>query len=122
MSTQRLLTLEPRRWYAAEFIQDGPDGMFRSPSPILVHALRPLGTGRGLMYLHFRHANYPEGVQNKEYELQVLHRVSTYMFARQTKVDFDRSLLIFALQWGWLKTHFGLDPGECDVQDWEQQF
>jgi hypothetical protein len=68
-----LLELTRGRWYALQLhgSEFSPTDGFAF-SPILVHDVRPLGTGRGLLELSFHHENYPSGVQDKEYRLQVL--------------------------------------------------
>ncbi len=105
MSSAHLLQLIPHSWYAMEVF--GASGAPSNPhvSPIFLKAVKPRKTGRGLVKLEFFHANYPEGVQNKECVLRVLHRtVSTFT---ATKVDDENLLvLIFSLEKEWLKLHF----------------
>ena len=47
--------------------------------------------------LAFFHANYPEGVQNKEYNLQTIERNRRFILARSTDHTPPRFLLIYPL-------------------------
>lgn len=81
MSSDQMLQLVPHAWYAMEIF--GASGAPTNPhvSPIFLKAVEPLKTGRGLLKVEFFHAYYPEGVQNKEYVLRVLHRSSSQFAA-----------------------------------------
>jgi len=46
----------------------------RHYSPIWVQEFAPQKTGARMLQPHFYHANYPEGVQEKVYDLHILHR------------------------------------------------
>jgi hypothetical protein len=76
-------TLEPGRWYAAEFIGDefSGDTDHRSYSAIRVDRVTSNGHGHRVFELAFYHANYPEGVRNKVYLLKTLERTSSIVLA-----------------------------------------
>ncbi len=44
-----------------------------------------LKTGNALLELDFHHENYPEGVRDKRYRLEVLVRGTTYVLARSVE-------------------------------------
>ena len=115
--TQTLFTLVPRCWYAVELIGDEFGDALRSYSPVRVDAVTPLGTGVGEMSVDFFHANYPEGVQQKSYRIQVVERQTRYLLARGLDHTPARLLLIFEPTREWLKQHLGLEaPEPGDIQ------
>jgi hypothetical protein len=75
-------------------------------SPIYVNAIKPLKTGQGILSLSFFHANYPEGVQNKEYVLRVLHRAPSHFAAVKTEDEDQPLVIIFPLKSDWMGKHF----------------
>ena len=75
-------------------------------SPIRVEAVTPLKSGHGMMKLGFFHANYPSGVQGKEYTLQTIHRGRTGLLARSVDHDPPRFLYITELTMHWLQHNF----------------
>ena len=115
-------TLRSGWWYAAELIGDefGPDSEFRSHSPIRVDAVRPSGGGQRHFTLSFYHANYPEGVRDKTYSLQMLERGERFLLARSLNHTPVRILLIYDISWPWLRSHFGIqkDGGSDDLFHW----
>ena len=110
MIVDQLFTLEPNRWYAAEFIGDEFGDDLRSYSPLFVHAVVPLKTGRATIDLEFHHENYPDGVQRKRYTLEVLERQRRFLLARRSDQASTRLLLVSELTWPWLTRRFGLLP------------
>lgn len=110
-------TLVPHRWYASELIGEEFGSSIRSYSPIRVDQITPNG-GRKFS-LAFYHANYPEGVRDKVYDLQTLERNSFFILARSTSHDPGRLMLIHTITAGWLRQHFGVAMLETDdVQGW----
>jgi len=118
----RPFTLEPNRWYAMQFHgKEFSPGDSLAYSPIHVFDVKPLKMGNDLIELEFHHENYPQGVQDKGYRLQVLARDATFLFARRVEKAPVRYLMLFELTWPWLRTHFGIEPrGEQDVQRWRE--
>ena len=108
------------RWYAVEFIGEEFDDGLRSFSPILVHAVSPAGGGKRLMELAFYHANYPEGVRDKCYNLRTIERTERFLLARSTEHTPTRLMLIYEISWDWLRRHFGASQPDdnSDVQRW----
>lgn len=102
------LRLEPGRWYACEFI--GPEFAaekdLASYSPIRVEAVQGHKSGDHRLRLGFHHANYPAGVQGKEYELTVLVRVPGLLIARSVDHQPVRVLQIYRITWEWMDRHF----------------
>jgi hypothetical protein len=101
-----MLQLVPNAWYAMEVF--GASGAPTNPhlSPIFLKAVEPLKTGRGLLKVEFFHANYPEGVQNKEYVLRVLHRALSHFVAVKMEDEQQPLVVIFPMESDWIKTHF----------------
>lgn len=99
-------TLMPGQWLAMEAWMRG----FPDPphcSPIRVLAVAPHGGGRGELTLRFFHAAYPEGVQEKEYRLRVLHRGHDALtLLRLDAPDSEMTLTLFPLHRGWVEKHF----------------
>lgn len=113
-------TLRERLWYAAEFIGEEFGDQIRSYSPIRVSEVAGADSGMRQFSLSFYHANYPEGVRDKQYSLQTIERTATFLLARSTEHTPARLLLIHAMSWDWLTQHGGVErPHEfLDVQDW----
>jgi hypothetical protein len=116
-------TLETGRWYACEFIGDffdqafGPDRC--SYSPIKILGLRPLGTGQREYVLEFYHANYPEGVQGKEYRLRTIERGGRFLLAKSLDHDPPRFLQVYDITAAWIEAHFpGKHPPREGLQAW----
>lgn len=69
--------------------------------------------------MDFYHANYPEGVQHKVYELQTLERNSRFILARSMSHKPARLLLIYAVTAAWLAQHFDIRIAETvEAQTW----
>lgn len=112
-------TLQPRKWYACELIGDEFSQNICSHSPIRIDAVEPKKAGNRTFSLHFWHANYPEGVRNKVYELQTVERGRTFLLARSMEHDPPRFLLIYEITAEWLSRHFRfVEPDRTDVQKW----
>lgn len=89
----------------------------RSYSPIRVEEITPHGGRR--FSLAFYHANYPEGVRRKVYELETVERNTVFILARSLSHSPVRLLLIHAITGGWLREHFGINIAELeDAQAW----
>jgi len=115
-SADRLL-LELRRWYAAELIGEEFGSEIRSYSAIRVDAVRPSGDGR--LSLAFYHANYPQGVRDKVYELETIERTATFILARSREHSPSRLMLIYPVTSAWLREHFGATVADDeDAQAW----
>ncbi len=98
-------TLQPGRWYACELIGDEFDEDQCSYSPIRVDAVVPEGKGSRCLELQFYHANYPEGVRDKRYRLQTVHRGRSYLLAKSTEHDPVRFFQIYEIDGEWLVRH-----------------
>lgn len=110
-------TLERGKWYACEMIGDEFEKDKCSYSPIKVYGVTPLETGKGLFVLCFRHLNYPEGVQDKEYKLQTIERGSSLLLAKAIGYSSPRFLQIYKIDVEWLNRHFpGQGRGVKNVQ------
>jgi hypothetical protein len=102
------MTLTPNRWYAWEMLP-GYAGIGRYYSPIQVHRVEPLRTGRNELRLAFYNAGYAEGVRGFEKTLRILHRAPEYILARilyDPQHDPNRCAIITPLTRGWLNLHF----------------
>lgn len=112
-------TLERGTWYACEFIGDEFDEDRCSYSPIRIKEISPLKTGRGLIRLDFYHANYPEGVRDKSYELVMLERGSRYILAISRNHDPARVMQIYDIDWLWMNRHFPVTGDRSvEIQSW----
>ncbi|MCG3149759.1 MAG: hypothetical protein PCFJNLEI_03224 [Verrucomicrobiae bacterium] len=98
-------TLKSGHWYAME-VWDENWPRLPMPSPIKVYRVTPLKQGNGMLRVKFFHANYPAGVQDKEYELRVLHRSACALAAVSADSGEDRVLVFFPLTLEWLRTHW----------------
>ena len=111
------LSLEPGHWYAAELLGEEFGDEIRSYSPIRVEEIRPRGGRR--FSLAFYHANYPEGVRDKVYELETIERNATFILARSREHSPSRLMLIYTVTRAWLQEHFGATVAESeDLQAW----
>lgn len=99
-------TLCPNTWYACELIGDEFSQDKCSYSPIKVYEFHPVGVGDRSFVLEFFHANYPEGVQDKSYRLQTVHRGESLILARATDYEPARFLQLYEITAEWLNEHF----------------
>jgi hypothetical protein len=112
-------TLKKDEWYACEIIGDefGEDKC--SYSPIRVDELKPLGNENREYILSFYHANYPEGVRNKEYKLRTIERSETLLLARSVDHSPSRILQIYCIDNDWMQRHFRhIDLDGADCKEW----
>ena len=104
-------------WYAAELIGEEFGTDIRSYSPIRVQSVTAQG-GRKFS-LAFYHANYPEGVRDKVYDLETIERNRYFVLARSRSHDPWRTLLIYNVTIKWLVRHFGIVARDTDdPQSW----
>ncbi len=112
-------TLQPGQWYACELIGDEFDEDKCSYSPIKVLKVEPGKTGNRTFALHFYHANYPEGVRDKVYQLQTIEWGRSLLLARSLEHDPPRFLQVYEISVEWVTRHFrGADPDSQDIQGW----
>ena len=111
------LTFKPGRWYAAELLGEEFGREIRSYSPVRVDEITPRGGRR--FSLAFYHANYPEGVRDKVYELETIERNRVFILARSLSHTPARLILIYPITGAWLREHFGVAVEESeDPQEW----
>lgn len=97
-------TLRPRQWYAMECIF--PDAT-RHHSPIWLKEIIQQPGLEGRLDIEFYHANYPEGVRDKLYQLRVARRAKGYLLAEMgEKIQERRLVIIEAITRDWLLRHF----------------
>lgn len=111
------LTLQPRRWYAMDyyFPKDGK----RHASPIWVTAVTPKRSGAGELALRFHHANYPEGVQDKKYDLKILRRTEGLILAaRIYGSQPDSFVIITEITVEWVRLNWPHYEPKRDLQSW----
>lgn len=112
-------TLEREKWYACELIGDEFGDDKCAYSPIKVFEITPLKTGNGLFVLRFRHLNYPEGVQGKEYKLQTIERGRSFLLAKAVDHDPPRFLQIYEIDVEWMRRHYTSPAGTVkNVQEY----
>ena len=97
-------TLTPGRWYAMELISPEFGLDVRRCSPVRVDGFQPAGDGSGSFELSFFHAAYPEGVQNKLYNIYTLERQEHYLLGREAGQK--RLVLFLELTDEWLEKNF----------------
>ena len=100
-------SLKRDKWYACEFIGDEFDKDKCSYSPIRIYDIKPFNNGKREYFLKFYHANYPEGVRDKEYKLRTIEIGNTYLLAKAIEYSPPRFLQIYHIDHAWLKRHFG---------------
>lgn len=110
------------RWYACEFIgpEFHPHEDLASYSPIRVLDVHGHKSGDHRLRLGFYHANYPAGVQGKEYELRVLVRESGLFLARSMDHDPVRLLQIYPITQEWMGRHFPWLPRPDERESLEE--
>lgn len=82
-------------------------------APIKVHGVTPHGGGRRL-HFGFFHANHPDGVRNKAYELSMFERGHTFLQTRSDRHDPPSYLQIYEISADWLRRRF---PGAAAAAD-----
>ena len=76
-------------------------------SPIWVEEITPLKTGVGMLRLRLFHANYPEGVQDKVYDLRVVQRFDGHLLAlRRSDGREDATVILESITREWFVHHF----------------
>ena len=115
-------TLRPGGWYG--MVLTYPPGGQRV-SPIFCHAAVPRQSGAGLIDLRFFHAEYPEGVQDKDYVLRVLRREHGYLLALNAISDGERCVLLTDLSPEWFEYHYPesarIKPANLTPAEWLQR-
>jgi len=112
-------TLEPKNWYAVEFIGEEFTDSIRSYSPIKVLNVKSESKGSRVFTLDFYHANYPEGVRNKTYRLKTIERNKEFILASAMGHKPLRILLIYPVSAAWLKEHFSISIEDNQrVEQW----
>ena len=117
-SPHTAFTLAPERWYACEVIGDSFDEDRCSYSPIRVLSLTPGAAGPGTLTLNFYHANYPEGVRDKTYDLTVIERTGRLLLVRSRTHRPIRLLQIYEIDWAWMTRHAGIEAAAVPLQQW----
>lgn len=112
--------LRASRWYAMEWIYPDP-GESRHVSPVFVRKVEPLKSGKGMLWIEFHHALYPEGVQDKGYLLHVAARSPMCLVAEQldevSRQKNGRVLLLLEATREWIARNFPnaeFPDGRCD--------
>lgn len=112
-------TLQPGRWYACEIIGDEFDEDCCSYSPIRVDRIEPMKSGNQTFKMYFYHANYPEGVREKQYTLRTIDRTHKFIIANSIEHKPVRILQIYDIDAQWIKRHFpNMIVEGNDVQTW----
>lgn len=116
---QERFVLNENGWYAVEIIGEEFESEIRSYTPIKVHRIETKNSGRGLFSLHFYHANYPGGVRDKIYNMQMVERARSFILAKTIGHGVTRYLLIYAIDATWLRKHFNVGLGKTEeVEEW----
>jgi len=112
-------TLEHGKWYAAEFLGEEFEPEIRSLSPIRVKRVEAKKMNNRILEIDFYHANYPEGVRDKQFRLETLERNAQFYLGRSTEHDPARLMLIYRITADWLRNNFGADISDQDnVGEW----
>ena len=112
-------TLQPGKWYACEIIGDEFSEDCCSYSPLRIDHIRPLKKGDQTFSLHFYHANYPEGVRDKQYILRTIEHGYKYILAKSVDHNPSRIFQIYDIDPAWVERHFpNMSVDREDVQAW----
>jgi len=112
-------TLQNNEWYACELIGDEFQEDKCSYSPIRIKNIEPLSNGRREYILRFYHANYPEGVRDKEYKLKTVERGQTFLLVKSIDHSPPRFLQIYEIDNDWMRRHFrGIELNGSDCKIW----
>ena len=112
-------TLQRGKWYACEIIGDEFSEDCCSYTPIRVYHVEPLKKGDQTFNLHFYHANYPEGVRDKQYTLRTIERGQKYILAKSIDNKPSRIFLLYDIDIVWIERHFpNMTVDRDDVQAW----
>lgn len=100
--------LECNKWYACTLISESFnfDVNRCTYSPIKILDIEPSTESEDSLAIFFYHANYPEGVRGKYYELQILELGQSLLFARCLGYERARFIMIFDITKEWLFFHF----------------
>lgn len=112
---KKKFTLELRRWYAMDYLFASGEWHH---SPIWIEGIEPGKTGKGWLMIKFWHANYPGGVQGKEYEMRVLRREEGYLLAEREPKGEGCPLILTAITRDWFCARFpGFDGAPSDAAE-----
>lgn len=118
-SSDKRFSLKSGSWYACEIFGDEFDDDLCSYSPIKIIGIEPAKSGKSVLVLKFYHANYPCGVQDKEYQLRTVERGQKYFLAKSLSHNPVRFLKIYEINAAWVRKHFpSLTPDARDIQNW----
>ena len=106
----RRLTLERDRWYGWQMLPGYCSGGEYRPyfSPIYMQEVEPLKSGKGWLRLRFINAGYAAGVKDFSLDLRVLDRKEAFLVGRLE--DADRSAIISAIDFQWIRSFMGVSP------------
>jgi len=112
-------TLEPGNWYAAEILGEEFEPKIRSLSPIRINQIESKKMKNRILEIDFYHANYPEGVRDKQYRLKTLERNTQFYLGRSSDHNPARLLLIYQITADWLRLNFRANITDRDnVDEW----
>ncbi len=99
--------IHPNDWYAWQMLPGyGTEGCVPYCSPIRMHSVQPLKTGRGVVQLSFLNALYAEGVQSFTVDLRVFKRAKNYLVGEilcGSGGTHDRCAVISDIEFEWIR-------------------
>ena len=102
------LSLRARHWYAMLLIW--PSGGVDA-SPVWLFEAPVVPKGRKPFELHFWHLNYPDGVQEKHFQLKKLRHDAGILVAEEAGSSSQKRLLLVSeITDAWLRQFFQITP------------
>lgn len=89
----------------------------RHASPILLERVVAQKSGKGDLEIHFRHANYPGGVQSKVYKVRVLCRTEGLLMTVRDEPGISAPLIITELSLPWFTLNFPHMSPNCEGEE-----
>lgn len=120
--SMKLLTLKSDHWYLWQMLPGYSDVAYNSP--IKIHEVTALKTGKGILRIHFYNAFYAEGVRSFVLDLRVLKRTDDYIVAELIYGDGpnDRVGIIQEVTFPRIRSIFGSDFPKPKGNEDEQMF
>lgn len=109
MTSSPRFTLEAGGWYAMELLGEEFGPSLRTYSPVKVFGVRLSNDGSRRFGLDFFHANYPCGVQHKNYTIQTIERNRFFLLGSVEGSGVSRLILLSPISAAWLSEHFQIE-------------
>lgn len=125
---EQLLTLKTGKWYGWQMLPGYVSVCMPYFSPILMHAVKPKKTGRGVLQITFTNALYAEGCQDFQVGLRIISRSEIFLIGEMlddAQTRQKRCAVICEISYEWLQRFCAemlvdhpQGPSDSDIQQY----